>query len=437
MTGVQPFPLRAWSAVTRFAGPVVNGLLSHRVRAGKEDPARIGERLGRTATPRPAGTLVWLHGASVGESLVAWTMAMALRAVRPDLAILLTSGTRTSAGLIGARIATLADSRICHQFVPVDVPDAVSRFLGHWRPDLAVFVEGEIWPNLLMQTRAWGCPTTLVNARMTDGSLRGWARLGQTARALFGGFDLIHPADVATAAGLAAITGRACDFTPSNLKLVALPPEVRPEALAALRDQIGSRPVWLAASTHDGEERLVVAAHAMLQVAMPRALLVLAPRHPERTPDVRVTCTLAGMSHQSRDGDGPLRAETDVLIWNTMGELPLACATCPVTVLAGSLVPGIGGHNPVEPLHMGSAVVIGPYGFNFEDLFSTLAGSGGVRRLDQVSGDTIAMAVAALLGDEAVREASVANGRAAIKAGSQALNDLVAKLMGLLPVEPV
>lgn len=430
-----PPGLRAYRALTGLCAGFVGMVLRRRAGNGKEDPERLEERFGKASKPRPAGRLAWLHGASVGESLVAWTMGCALQSARPDLQVLLTTGTRTSASMIGQRILARNDaggSTFIHQYLPADTPDAAQRFLDHWRPDLAVFVEGDIWPNLLLAARDRGCATALINARMTEKSLHGWGRVPASARTVFGGFDLIHAADVATAAGLERVNGTKPALGPSNLKLAAPAGHVDPEALKALKAQIGPRPVWLAASTHQGEEKLVVAAHALLQIALPDLLLILAPRHPDRVADVRVTCTLSGMTHASRSTGDVVGPRTEVLIWDTLGELAVAFAAVPVTVLAGSLLPGIGGHNPVEPLQAGSAVITGPYGYNFADIFDALQQAGGLRVLDHVSADTIAMAVAGLLGDLHLCAPMVEAGRAVVAAGANGQDQVRDSLLGLL-----
>ena len=424
--------MRLWHGLMTLGEPLVRALLAHRAKAGKEDPDRVGERLGHAVAPRPPGPLIWLHGASVGESLVAWNVAQDLLDHQPALSILITSGTRTSADMLARKIDAAQARRVIHQYVPVDLPQAAEAFLTHWRPDLGVFVEGEIWPNLLTAARARNIPTALINARMTLRSLTNWRRVPDTACALFGGFDFLHAADEMTATGLAALACLPHVLVPSNLKLAAKAPQVEADALEALKSQIGGRPVWLAASTHEGEEKPLVAAHGLLQLALPDALLILAPRHPERAADVRVTCTLAGASHASRSSGDVVAPDTDVLIWDTLGELPLACAACPVTVLAGSLVAGIGGHNPVEPLQMGSAVITGPFGFNFANTFASLADAGAIRVLETVSSDTIALAVSSMMGDEDQRLAGVAAGQAVIAEGAKGAGRITTELLNLL-----
>ncbi|WP_442957945.1 3-deoxy-D-manno-octulosonic acid transferase, partial [Phenylobacterium sp.] len=237
-----------------LAEPLAGPLLRRRARRGKEDGARLGERLGRASQPRPPGPLVWLHGVSVGESVSLLPLVEALRAARPDLALLVTSGTRTSADLLARRLPL----GVLHQYAPVDGPRAVAAFLDHWRPDLALLVESELWPNLILAAQARGTRLALASARMTEKSARGWARAPAAAARLLAAFDLILPQDEATAGRLAALGAR--PGPQLNLKTIGAPLPCDAAELAALKDAWGGRPVVLAASTHPGEEAMVLEA---------------------------------------------------------------------------------------------------------------------------------------------------------------------------------
>ena len=263
--------LALYRAVTGLLAPLANPLLARRVRAGKEDQGRLGERRGQPSRPRPDGPLVWLHAASVGESQVALALAETLTEARPDLFVLLTTGTRTSAGLVASR----ALPRLIHQFLPVDRADWTAAFLDAWRPDLGVFVESELWPNLISAARARGLPLALANARMNAGSLANWGRWPATARAVLGAFDWIGAADQRTAEGLSQLLGRSVPQV-GNLKLETPPVPPAPDALAAVRAVIGRRPVFVAASTHAPEEALLVKAFHLVRDRHPDALMILA-----------------------------------------------------------------------------------------------------------------------------------------------------------------
>jgi len=243
----RPLGLALYRLATRLLGLFAGPLLRRRANQGKEIAARLPERLGHARTPRPPGPLVWLHGASVGETLVLATLVDALTALRPDITTLVTSGTVTSAQLMAQR---LPDGAV-HQFAPLDRPDAARRFVAHWRPDLAIFAESELWPNLILEAEASGARLALVNARLSQDSIDRWAAWPASAARLLDAFDWIGAADARTAQGLSALSGRNVKAL-GNLKSAAAPPSADPEELARLSEAIGERPVWLAASTQIG-----------------------------------------------------------------------------------------------------------------------------------------------------------------------------------------
>jgi len=357
--------LALYRGVTRLAGPLAGPLLRRRARAGKEDPYRLDERRGIAGAPRPDGELVWLHAASVGESLIALSLAEALCEVRPRTHCLITSGTLTSAALIARRGA----ARVIHQFPPVDRPGWARRFIDHWRPDLAVFTESELWPNLIEAAHASGAKLALVNARLNEASLRGWRRWPGTARTVLSRFDWIGASDTRTAHGLTALAGRDVARL-GNIKLEIAPPDPDPESLAQARAALAGRPVFVAASTHSGEEAILAEAHRQILKTRPDALMILAPRHPERAGEAEAALVNAGLSHVLRsNGDMP-DPRTQVWLADTLGEMGLWFALAPAAVICGSFIDGIGGHNPIEATRGGAAVVSGPHTASFDDVFA-------------------------------------------------------------------
>jgi 3-deoxy-D-manno-octulosonic-acid transferase len=422
-----PFALRAYQGMTGLLAPFLPGILSRRAARGKEEVARLGERLGTAPIERPPGPLVWIHGASVGESLVSLSVAEAMRRARPDLTFLFTSGTKTSSDMIAKRLV----GRDLHRYLPVDVPKAARAFVEGWKPDLAVFVEGEIWPNLILIAQAAGVPMALINARMTNKSIKGWANRLPSARVLFDAFALAIPADSRTQEALSLFrTGPVGQ--PGNLKLAAPAPGLDAREVKALGSQLKERPVWLAASTHAGEESVILAAHAALCLASPKALLILAPRHPDRATDVEVDCRKAGFIPVRRSrGDVPQLGH-GVWLWDTLGELGLAMSLAPVTFVAGSLAPDIGGHNPVEPARLGSAIVSGASVSNFADLYGALEEAGGAVMLDEPSSDRLALAIADLMGNSERASAMKAAALRVVDAGVGAMDASVAALLALL-----
>lgn len=415
-----PFSMNVYRAVTAMAAPLTGPLLRWRAGAGKEDIARLDERFGRTNAPRPAGTLIWLHGASVGETRVLMQIHAALAAQRPDVSFLFTSGTRTSAGLF-----TKPLTRAIHQYVPLDRVAVAQRFLAHWRPDVAVFAESDIWPNLIEETARSGAKLALVNARISPRSLASWTRTPETARHLLGRFETILAADPRTAEGITRLTGRAVE-APGNLKLAAPPPAVDPASLAAARAEIGDRPVWLAASTHAGEDEIVLAAHDQILAAHPDALLVIAPRHPERGEAIARLANGAPR-RSSRDGFGA----APVFIADTIGELGLFYALAPVSLVAGSLLPELKGHNPVEPVKLDSAVLTGPHVESFADTFADLVAAHGAVMVPDA--DAIAQMVMHLWRHEPERRALLEAAAGVTSRGGASLERTIAALDHLLP----
>lgn len=360
--GPRPLPLALYAAATGLLAPLAPAVLRARARNGKEDPARLGERLGRATHARPAGPLVWLHGVSVGETQSVLPLIEALRPRRPDLALLVTSGTVTAAELLARRLPAGA----IHQFAPVDSPGAVGRFLGHWRPDLGVLVESELWPNLILAARTRGVRLALLSARMTEASAAGWRRAPASARALLGAFDLILPQDAAVAARLAALG--ALTGPELNLKLVGAPLPADEAELKRLRAAVGDRQVVLAASTHPGEDVLI--AEAARKAGAP--LVILAPRHPERGAALAAELEQAGFALARRAAGQPLGPATTAYVADTLGEMGLFLRLADVVVMGGSFVAGVGGHNPLEAARLARPILTGPHAENARAIYDAM-----------------------------------------------------------------
>ena len=392
----DPVTLRAYRLAAAAARPAVGPLLRRRLRAGKEDPARIKERRGVASAPRPEGRLVWLHGASVGESLSVLPLIEALGARDPGARYLVTTGTVTSARLMAERLPAGA----VHQYAPVDQPAYVRRFLGHWRPDAGLFVESELWPCLIGAARARGVPLALVNGRVSPDSFEAWRKRPAAARALLDAFDVILAQDEANAARLTALAGRAA-LRAGNLKHAAPELPVDARALHQLTEAMIGRPAWLAASTHPGEERDVLDAHAQVAERLPDLLTVIAPRHPARGEEVAALARSAGLT-ASRRSLGELPGPGDaVYVADTLGELGLFYRLSDVTFVGGSLS-GTGGHNPLEPARLGCAIVTGPDLFNFADIYKEMRAAGGAAIVR--NGRDLAASLVRLLRDPITRD---------------------------------
>jgi 3-deoxy-D-manno-octulosonic-acid transferase len=366
----RPLSLRLYALALGLAEPFGRGFLDGRARRGKEDPARLGERLGHATAARPEGSLIWLHGASVGESLSLLPLADTLREERPQSTILATSGTVTSAELLSRRLP----AGVIHQYAPIDTPGAVKRFLAHWRPDLAVIAESELWPNLILETKDAGAKLALVSAKMSEKSLAGWSRWPGAAKALMDCYDLILAQDARSAERLRSLGGKIDGLV--DLKFGAAPLPSDDDGLDALRAQLGSRDVVLAASTHPGEDAMVLDAFRASSCAE-ASLLIIAPRHIERGADIAALAQARGLSTALRSGDDA-PATARVYVADTLGELGLWFRLARIAFVGGSLVAGPGGHNPLEPARLFCPVVSGPKVDNWASVYEGLAGAKGV-----------------------------------------------------------
>jgi len=427
--------LTLYRLATRAALPVVKLFLARRTRRGKEDPARRGERFGIAAKPRPAGPLIWAHAASVGESLSLLPLIDRLLARLPMAEMLVTSGTVTSATLLAQRLPP----RAFHHYVPIDHPAAVAGFLDHWRPDLALWVESELWPNLVADTHRRGVPMVLLNAKMSERSMRGWRRFPGMIGQLLGCFDLVLAQDAAQAARLNRL-GAWAAVTVGDLKSSAAPLPADPVELERLQQAIGDRPVWLAAQTHEGEETIVAAAHGILAARHPDLLTLLAPRHPNRADAITGLLTAQGLTVARRSAGDPIEPTTAVYLADTMGEMGLVYRLGGIVLVAGSLLaPGtLGGHNPIEPALLGAAILHGP------DMVNCAANTAALHVADaalEVSdAASLAATVAALLAKPARRRAMGRAAQAAAEAQSGVVDGVMARLEPLLsaiqPTEP-
>jgi len=421
--------LRAYRALSGLSGPVARYALQKRLERGKEDPARLGERMGEPGRARPDGRLVWIHGASVGESLSVLPLVQRLAELRPTLAFLVTTGTVTSAQLMAERLPANA----IHQFIPLDHPDYVKSFVAHWRPDLCLFVESEFWPNLILETKASGAPMILVNGRISPKTYESWRKRPGAIRRILDAFDQIIAQDKENRDRLSELAGRDAHLF-GNLKLAAPPLPARSDMLSALAEVFGARPVWLAASTHPGEEEIVLEAHRALLRLHPDLLLVLAPRHPVRGDEVADVATQKGLPFARRSlGEFP-QADVPVYLADTLGELGLFYRLSDIAFVGGAIAQK-GGHNPLEPARLHSAILHGPHTFNFANIYGDLRAAGGAALVRNER--DLEMAVHRLLADEKTREAMAnAAKSSADESARRVLEGIVEVLLPALPPSP-
>jgi len=426
-----PLTLHVYRALTAAATPLAPALLSHRLRHGKEHVARVNERYGRSKIARPAGPLVWVHGASVGELLAVIPLVERLR--ERQFNILCTSGTVTSASLAEQRLPNGA----IHQFVTLDAPRFVKRFFDHWRPDMALFVESDLWPNLIVTTAARKIPLILVNARLSERSFKRWRQVPGTIAALLHCFDLCLAQSAAHAARYRAL-GAPCVVTTGNLKLDVPDPPADAGRLAALKAAIGDRTVFAGASTHPGEETVLIEAHRHLRSAFPRLLTIIAPRHPERGPGILDIANAASLKARLRSRGALPDAATDIYVADTLGELGLMYRLAPVVFIGGSFA-AHGGQNPVEPIKLGAAILHGPNVWNFAEIYAALDQAGGGEPVGDV--DELVTRAGAWLNNARERASVVAAARDTVAtlggALEQTLTALEPYLMQIRLREPI
>ena len=425
--------LKAYRIAMRAAEPLAPTILSWRQRRGKEDASRLDERLGQPSTARPEGTLIWIHAASVGETNAILPLIDGLRLQRPDLRFLLTTGTTTSAAHAGSRLAPCD----IHQYVPLDSPRFVTRFIDHWKPDLAVFTESEIWPNLILATAARGIPLALVNARMSPRSYKRWMKQRAVSRPLFNRFSVVLAQTEKLSRWFADLGAR--HSRPSgNLKVDAPPLPVDQTALAALQLALGGRPRVVVACTHQGEDEIAADAHQLLAATVPNICTIIAPRHPERGPAIATLLRARGMTVAVRSAGQLPDAATEIYIADTIGELGTLYRLTTIAFLGKSLGVGpgsYGGQNPIEAIRHGTAVLTGPNVGNFQEIYQALFKQGGAVSVTNAA--TLADAVQRLLNEPAALAALNAGGLSALERLSGALPATIEALLPLLPTAPI
>ena len=395
--------LPLYRAVTTLAAPLITRHLKQRLKHGKEDLLRFSERLGKTNHPRPKGPLVWVHAASVGESISMLPLVDALLENNPTTHFLMTSGTVTSASLLAERLP----DRAIHQYVPIDRKPYVNAFLNHWMPDLVLWAESEFWPNLTTLPAARGIPMVLVNGRISPESYAKWRRWSGLAKPILKSFTLCLAQADLDAERLSSLGASPVECH-GNLKFAVPPLPADAEELARIEQSVEGRPRWLAASTHPGEETQVWTAHQMTLADHPGLLTVIVPRHAERGPAIAEALTTLGANVSRRAKGDTITPETDVYVADTMGELGLFFRLCPISFMGKSLV-DLGGQNPIEPARLESAILFGPHMWNFPDIAERLLGSGGARNV--MDSNDLADAVSTLLGHDEKRLESIAIAR--------------------------
>lgn len=400
---------RAILTTYRLAGaaayPLIGGYVAWRASKGKEETARRRERYGKPGSPRPDGPLIWMHAASVGETIAVVPLIRHIRAC--GINIVLTTGTVTSAQVARER---LGDAAI-HQYVPLDLKPAISRFLDHWKPDLAIMAESEIWPMTILELGSRRVPQVLVNGRLSDRSFASWSKRGYLAEALFENLAHVVAQSDVDAERFRALGARPVTVS-GNLKVDTVPPPVDEAELARLEGEIGDRRIWAAVSTHDGEEVAAAKAHILLRKRHPDLLTMIVPRHPERAGAIAAACAGLGLTVARRSLGDAVAPATDIFLGDTIGEMGLYLRLTEIAFVGRSLT-GKGGQNPLEPAMLDTAVLSGRNVHNFREAYQKLAASGAARFVRD--GDVLAGAVNFLLTNTAERYKMMDAGRRTVE----------------------
>ena len=390
-----PMTLRAYRRAMSAATPLASLWLKRRLRRGKETEERLGERYGLSPIERPEGPLVWVHGASVGELSAVFPLIEKLR--EQQVRVLVTSGTVTSAEVAKKRLP----EDVLHQFIPLDAPRFVYRFLSHWKPDLGIFVESDLWPNLIIASAKARIPLLLVNGRMSEDSFKAWRSLKRTAAAILGKFDVCLAQSALDAERYSELGIPVVRVT-GNLKLDVPAPPADSAKLKAMQDVIGERQVFVAASTHPGEEAAIIEAHRRIRKVRPRLLTIIVPRHPERGMEVLQQAVATGARGMLRSRNVTPDLRTDIYVADTIGELGLFYRLAHVVFMGGSIVEH-GGQNPIEAAKLARPILHGPNVWNFADIYAALDAARGAEEVENLG--HMAQRVSDLLKDNAARNA--------------------------------
>ena len=384
--------LALYRTVTSLGRPLIRLYLAWRMARGKEDNERFKERLGHSSLPRPKGKLLWLHAASVGESLSLLSLISWVMETRTGWSVLVTTGTVTSARLMAARLP----DGVQHQYIPVDCRSYVRRFLSHWNPDLVLWAESDLWPNLVEELHNLGVPAVLVNGRMSERSYRLWRRLSATIERLLQAFSLVLAQSDVDGERYKGLGAKNVEIT-GNLKSAAAPLPFDEAEFEQQKKTFGERPMWLAASTHPGEEALVGQVHSHLVTSYPDLLSLIVPRHPGRGAEVAQILRDQNLEVALRSAGQPVTSKTQVYIADTMGELGLFYRLADI-VFVGKSLTGKGGQNPMEPSGLDCALIFGPDMSNFKETASRLLNAGAAEQV--MDGTELTAAVDRLLGDK-------------------------------------
>ena len=415
---------------TTLIWPLLRLFLSRRKLTGKEHPTRYKERRGYASIKRPKNKLIWIHAASVGEAMSSLALIEALLNLDKDLYILLTTGTVTSAAVMANK---LPKTRVVHQFIPVDRPKWVRRFIKYWQPDLSIWLESELWPNLIAETLKVGSPLLLINGRMSESSFNKWKRLPSVAAKLLGSFDLCLGQSIKDSARLKAL-GANNILSLGNLKLAAKPLDYNKTQFIKFKKYISIRDIYVAASTHPGEERIIAEAHLLLRQKYPNFLTIIAPRHPDRGDVIEADIISHGLKIQRRSvlGFEMPDDDCDIYLVDSLGELGLFYRLSDIVFLGGTLATDVGGHNPVEPAQLDCAIIRGSDMSNFTNFAAALDKLDGSIVINDAK--TLASELDRLFSDNKLLARQIAASNKFADQGNAVLDDVIKAIKPFLPL---
>lgn len=382
--------LSLYRLLTRLLFPFIALYVLWRLQKGKEDAVRLKERFGYTHLPRPQGKLIWVHAASVGESISVLPLITRIVESHKDRHVLLTTGTVTSARLVADKLP----KNTVHQYIPVDQYAAVRRFVAHWQPDLALWTESELWPNLVTEA-AKCCPVLMINGRLSEKSLTFWQRFPHVKQAIMASFSLCLVQSRGDGERVMRMGAPKVEYL-GNLKYDAPSLPAKAALLEPLKESVGKRIIWAAASTHEGEEEQIADVHEQLKVLYPDLLTVLIPRHPHRGESIREGLQKRGMTVATRSKGDAITEGTEIYLADTMGELGLFFRIAKVVFIGASLI-ARGGHNPLEPARLGCAVIMGPSSYNFIEIVEDMQAKGAL--ITVADKQALALLLTSLLAD--------------------------------------
>lgn len=415
--------LALYQLLTRLLWLPIYLYLLFRIKKGKEDPKRLKERLGYAEKKRPVGSVIWVHAASVGEAVSVLPLISRLVAEQPTIHILITTGTVTSARLISDRLP----ANTLHQYVPVDNYDAVRRFLRHWQPDLALWVESELWPNLITET-AKHCPILMINGHLSEKSFQFWQRFPLLKKALMQSISLALTQSVSDKERLVQMGAAKVEHL-GSLKYDAPPLPASAQAIQAILEATQGRELWLAASTHEGEEAAIANVHIQLKQHSPTLLTIIVPRHPNRAAEIIAQLQDKGLVTAQRSKQQPITPDTDIYVADTMGELGIFFRVANIVFIGASLVPK-GGHNPLEPARLGCAIIMGSFIHNCVDICAHMQGQDALIIVQNEA--ELYSTVAELLGNKEKQEYMITRGLGVIRDTNKITDQYMAEIRPFL-----